>query len=43
VNPNELRRRVDALVDEPDRLRRRMIALGALTARAALERLKGAR
>jgi hypothetical protein len=35
VDPSELRRRVDALADEPDRLRRRLIALGALTARLA--------
>jgi hypothetical protein len=35
MDPNELRRRVDALADEPDRLRRRLIALGALTARLA--------
>jgi hypothetical protein len=35
VNASELRRRVDALSDEPDRLRRRLVALGALTARLA--------
>jgi predicted nucleotidyltransferase len=35
VTPKDLRRRVDALADEPDRLRRRLIALGALTARLA--------
>lgn len=33
--PSDLRKRVDALASEPDRLRRRLIALGALTARLA--------
>jgi hypothetical protein len=33
----ELRRRVDNLAAEPDRLRRRLLALGALTARLAPE------
>jgi hypothetical protein len=33
VNPRELRKRVDGLFEEPDRLRRRLSALGALTAR----------
>jgi hypothetical protein len=33
----ELRRRVDGLASEPDRLRRRLLALGALTARLAPE------
>jgi hypothetical protein len=40
VDPSELRRRVDALADEPDRLRRRLIALGALTARLAPLRIE---
>lgn len=35
MNVSELRRRVNALSDEPDRLRRRLVALGALTARLA--------
>lgn len=35
MDSKELRRRVDALADEPDRLRRRLVALGALTARLA--------
>jgi predicted nucleotidyltransferase len=35
VDPSELRRRVDGLAAEPDRMRRRLIALGALTARLA--------
>ena len=37
---NDLRRRVDALVDEPDRLRRRLVALGALTAQLAPRRIE---
>ena len=37
MDVRELRRRVDALADEPDRMRRRLIALGALTARLAPE------
>ncbi len=37
MDRNELRRRVDALEAEPDRLRRRLVALGALTARLAPE------
>jgi len=36
----ELRRRVDALTDEPDRIRRRLVALGALTARLVDEGLE---
>jgi len=32
VDPTQLRARVDALRSEPDRLRRRLVALGALTA-----------
>jgi len=35
VDPGELRQRVDDLATEPDRVRRRLIALGALTARLA--------
>lgn len=35
VDPAELRGRVDALADEPDRMRRRLVALAALTARLA--------
>lgn len=37
MDRNELRRRVDALASEADRLRRRLVALGALTARLAPE------
>lgn len=37
VNRGELKPRVDALATEPDRMRRRLIALGALTARLAPE------
>jgi len=37
VDRTELRRRVDALVDEPDSKRRNLVALGALTARLAEE------
>jgi hypothetical protein len=40
VNSSELRARVDALSNEPDRLRRRLIALGALTARLAPLRIE---
>lgn len=35
VSTEELRARVDALADEPEPMRRRLIALGALTARLA--------
>lgn len=35
MNAQELRKRVDALATEPDRVRRRLVALGALTARLA--------
>jgi hypothetical protein len=35
MDRTELRRRVDALADEPDRMRRSLVALGALTARLA--------
>ena len=35
MDPTELRRRVDDLAAEPDRMRRRLVALGALTARLA--------
>lgn len=37
MKSDELRARVDGLASEPDRLRRRLIALGALTARLASE------
>jgi hypothetical protein len=37
MNRAELRKRVDGLASEPDRLRRRLVALGALTARLAPE------
>ena len=40
VDTAELRRRVDALGGEPDLLRRRLVALGALTARLAPEGLE---
>lgn len=39
MNTDELRRRVDALAAEPDRMRRRLVALGALTARLAPARV----
>ena len=35
MDPAALRRRIDDLASEPDPLRRRLIALGALTARLA--------
>jgi hypothetical protein len=35
MKSSELRKRVDALANEPDRMRRRLVALGALTARLA--------
>lgn len=37
MKSSDLRKRVDVLADEPDRMRRRLIALGALTARLAPE------
>lgn len=37
MEATELRRRVDALDAEPDRMRRRLVALGALTARLAAD------
>lgn len=37
MDPVELRKRVDGLAAEPDRTRRRLVALGALTARLAPE------
>lgn len=40
MDANELRERVDALADEPDRMRRRLVALGALTARLAPEEVE---
>ncbi len=35
MTPTELKKRVDELASEPDRMRRRLVALGALTARLA--------
>jgi hypothetical protein len=40
VDTRELRKRVDELAAEPDRLRRRLVALGALTARLAPQRIE---
>jgi hypothetical protein len=40
VDREDLRRRVDALADEPDRMRRRLVALGALTARLAKQNVE---
>ena len=36
----ELRQRIDALANEPDRMRRRLVALAVLTARLAPERIE---
>lgn len=35
MSPKDLRKRIDRLAAEPDRMRRRLVALGALTARLA--------
>ena len=40
MDREELRRRVDALADEPDRMRRRLVALSALSARLAEEEIQ---
>ena len=40
MDVTKLRRRVDDLASEPDSMRRRLIALGALTARLAPERIE---
>ncbi len=40
MDPAALRKRVDALAAQPDRMRRRLIALGALTARLAPHRIE---
>jgi len=37
MDRRELRRRIDALVDEPDRMRRSLVALAALTTRLATD------
>jgi len=37
MDRRELRQRIDALVDEPDRMRRSLVALAALTTRLAAD------